>query len=272
LEEAEARRLVVPATIQLGPYGGVPASEKAEWLVLRSPDTGRLLALHRGLREALYYPGSPMPPRERAEFLRPLLHWLAILDGNVVIHAGGVSRDGEGVLIAGTGNTGKSTLTRACLASGYRFLGDNVIEVARDGTGAVRLWPVYPTFKIRPGSVLPVPGSWPPPSWDEEAEKEIYFLAGRPGFAPKPVTHWATLVLDEQGPIHPVPMSSGEAFFRIVPNTVGQFPLFAREVLARTKELVCPQPVFTAGRMPLSNLSESVEELLMETGAAARGR
>jgi hypothetical protein len=44
-----------------------------------------------------------------------------------VIHAGMVSRNGQGVLFPGMGGSGKSTSTLACLSSGFDYLGDDYI-------------------------------------------------------------------------------------------------------------------------------------------------
>jgi hypothetical protein len=44
-----------------------------------------------------------------------------------VIHAALVSKNGEGVLFAGKGGTGKSTAALACLEAGFDYLGDDYI-------------------------------------------------------------------------------------------------------------------------------------------------
>lgn len=173
VERSDIERLRFPADTVLAPYGALVESAATDWLVLRSPDTGKVLALDRGTRDALYFPGDRVPPRDRAEFCRPLLHWLAVLDGNVVVHAGGVAREERGLLVAGPGNAGKSTLTRACLAAGLDYLGDNVVEVELPPIGPARLHAVYPTFKIRRNPALPIPKDWPDPEWDDEAAKDI---------------------------------------------------------------------------------------------------
>ena len=49
-------------------------------------------------------------------------------DRNVqIVHAGVVSRDGHGVLFAGSGGSGKSTSTLACVSRGFGYLGDDYI-------------------------------------------------------------------------------------------------------------------------------------------------
>ncbi|MEQ1738154.1 MAG: hypothetical protein ABL886_17340, partial [Rhodoglobus sp.] len=249
-----------PPEAALAPYGALLDSVGTPWLVLRSPDTGKVLALDTRTREALYFPGDRVPPRDRAEFCRPLLHWLAVLDGNVVVHAGAVGIDGRGVLVAGAGNAGKSTLVRMCLEAGFDFLGDNVVEVeSRDG-GSV-LHAAYPTFKIRRDAAVPVPGHWPRPEWDDEAEKDIYFLDDAGFASSEPLEHAATLVLDPTVPATPHPLPAARAFFLIAPNTVAQFPFFEEIVLKRSGAVVATAPTWTAGRMRLDAIPDAVATL-----------
>lgn len=258
---------------RLAPYGALIDSVGSGWLVVRSPDTGAILALDVERRVALYHPGSRVAPRERAEFLRPLLHWLAILDGGVVVHAGGVAFDGRGVLVAGAGNAGKSTLVRACLAAGFATLGDNVVEVTRAAEGT-RLVSTYATFKTRPAPVIPVDAAWPADEWDDEARKHIHFAADVLGeaFAADGAVHVATLVLDESAGPRIDPLARAAAMFRVAPNTVAQFPFFERETLVRTGEVLAAAPLFTAGRLPVSEIAELVRGLTATEGVASGGR
>jgi len=264
----EVVALDMPADGIRAAYSAMPESLHTDWLVLWEPDTGKLLALHRERKVALWQAGSVPPPRERAEFCRPLLHWLAVLDGNVIVHAAAVSIGGRGILVAGAGNAGKSTLARACLANGWDVLGDNVVELGADGDGAFRIHPVYPTFKVRPRGALPIPASWPQPEWDAEAQKDIYFVGAALGqaFERGSVEHAATLVLDEHSPAEPRPMSRAEAFFRVAPNTVAQFPFFEQEALTRTGMVIGAAPRFSAGRIPVDEIPGVMAGLLAPVG------
>jgi hypothetical protein len=47
--------------------------------------------------------------------------------GRFSLHAGCLSRAGEGLLLAGTSGAGKSTLTLALLRAGFDFLGDDLV-------------------------------------------------------------------------------------------------------------------------------------------------
>lgn len=261
VDAEDVRGIRIPETSRLAAYGAVQESIASAWRVLHDIPTGRLLALHVEERVAVFHPGTLFPPRERAEFCRPLLHWLAILDGNVVVHAGAVARGGRAVLVAGTGNAGKSTLARVCLSAGFEVLGDNVVEV----DGDARIHPSYPTMKIRPNPVVPVPASWPEPVWDGEPQKHIYFLGG--GIVASAAAHAATLVLGAEGPDRPRPLPVGTAVFRVAPNTVAQFPFYEAEALRRSGEIVAARPTFEAGRLPIPEIPELVAGLLDSAAA-----
>jgi hypothetical protein len=65
----------------------------------------------------------------------PLLLWHRD-QGAEVIHAALVSKHGEGVLFAGKGGAGKSTLALACLEAGFDYLGDDYIGLEACGDGS----------------------------------------------------------------------------------------------------------------------------------------
>ena len=263
LDRATAESIEFPS-VALSAYGAVRQSLETDWVVLRSPDTGRVLALDAVEGSAIYHPGHPLPPRDRAEFCRPLLHWLAVLDGNVVLHAGAVARDGGAVIVAGGGNVGKTTLIRACLAAGFAMLGDNVVEVSRAEQGPSQVIGVYPTVKVRPDPIVPLPTNWPAPQWDDEARKHIYSLANviGAGFTRDPQEIAALLVLDDEAPPAPITMPLASAVFKVAPNTVGQFPLFEEQVLRRCSAVLSRLKLLTSGKMPVARIPHVIGTIL----------
>lgn len=64
----------------------------------------------------------------------PLLLWHSDR-GAEVVHAALVAKNGQGVLLAGKGGAGKSTVALACLEAGFDFVGDDYIglEAREDG-------------------------------------------------------------------------------------------------------------------------------------------
>lgn len=263
------------AHTQLGPYGSVVGFDSEivdasppvppRWLVTIDLLAGRLLALNVTRRVALFSSKDPLPPREIAEFARPLLHWLAILDGNVVLHAGAVSDNGRGLLVAGAGNAGKTTFVRACVADGMTFHGDNVVEVSvcNDATSPTHVWGAYQSLKVRPEPVgeLPTAASV---AWDTEAQKSIYFLSQPSNTtvtgAPIQVRKFLTLSRDGGPSVRPLPPAT--AFFATAPNTVAQFPYFERLVLSRVRQVVENVPTISSGRIPYDEIAKNAREVL----------
>jgi hypothetical protein len=66
------------------------------------------------------------------------------------IHAGLVSRQGRGVLIAGGGGRGKSTTSLDGLHGGLDFLGDDSVGIGEDGEGGVQGYCLYGSARVRP--------------------------------------------------------------------------------------------------------------------------
>ena len=63
-----------------------------------------------------------------------------------VLHAGAVSRQGQCLLLAGCGGSGKSTLTAALLAQGFSYLSDDLVALDEESLTALPL-PVPLTIK-----------------------------------------------------------------------------------------------------------------------------
>ncbi len=58
--------------------------------------------------------------------------------GLYYLHSGAVSIDGKtGILIAGEGNTGKTTLAISFIKRGYYYLGDDALFISRDDNGKI---------------------------------------------------------------------------------------------------------------------------------------
>ncbi len=71
-------------------------------------------------------------------FFTVLLIELLRYRGLYYLHSGAVSRDGKrGILIAGEGNSGKTTLTISFIKHGYYYLGDDALFISRGDNGKV---------------------------------------------------------------------------------------------------------------------------------------
>ena len=280
LDDASIAGLPDTSHLRRGPYGAITVwangqgggsgdanAGSSPWLVCLEEDLSAMLAFHVESRQALTFSRTALAPRQIAEFARTLMHWAAIADGNVLVHAAAVAHEGRGLLICGVGTSGKTTLVRQCLAEGWTFLADNVVEFspasAREASAA-QLWSTYATLKLRPDALPVSPPESSTSLWDDEAEKNIHFLTGatRARFVTEPVTHVATLVLQPGGPAQPETLAAGAGLLAIAPNTVAQFPFFEREVLERVSALTRSAPLVTAGRMPLASMTRLLEEVM----------
>jgi len=65
----------------------------------------------------------------QAQVLEPIMYMKFLDVGIVFLHAAGVVRDGEGILMPAYGGTGKTTLSMALMADGYQLLGDDLLIV-----------------------------------------------------------------------------------------------------------------------------------------------
>ena len=64
--------------------------------------------------------------------------------GLLLVHAGGVGRNGQCCLITGCSGAGKTTMTLRMAAKGWGFYGDDLVVVGKDREG---VWKVYPFWR-----------------------------------------------------------------------------------------------------------------------------
>jgi hypothetical protein len=128
-------------------------------------------------RAAIWVPSCHVVPwYERAAPFRWLFDNLAMRLRLSMLHAAVIGRDGAGVLIAGRGGVGKSTLALAGLGQGMDYVGDDYCLLTDDG--ATKAYGLYVTAKWKKdASVLP---SWlmstAPDALDLTQRKCIIFL------------------------------------------------------------------------------------------------
>ncbi|MBX3090967.1 MAG: hypothetical protein KF801_00480 [Cryobacterium sp.] len=65
----------------------------------------------------------------QAQVLEPVMYQKLLEEGILLMHAGGVTGGGIGILLPAYGGTGKTTLSIALLNQGYRLLGDDLLLV-----------------------------------------------------------------------------------------------------------------------------------------------
>jgi hypothetical protein len=96
-----------------------------------------------------------LPGWWRAMPLRLLLGWLLARPGLHVVHAGAVGMDGRGLLLAGAGGAGKSTLAVTCLEAGMDYVGDDYVLLSSGPRPRARA--LYGTAKLDDGAIGSVP-------------------------------------------------------------------------------------------------------------------
>jgi len=109
--------------------GAIAGLDNERILVNFSADHGLLCLYHRPTRRALYWlpEAERLPYWETAAPFRILLHWWSQSFGGHVTHAAAVGWNGEGILLAGRGGSGKSTTAICCVDAGMEYVGDDYV-------------------------------------------------------------------------------------------------------------------------------------------------
>ena len=110
---------------------------------------GKLVFVDRPNRRGFVWHRTPaiLPSWEVA---RPFLHafkGLAPVSGLTPVHAAGVAHGDRGILIAGRGGAGKSSLALACVEAGWRYVGDDFLLMR--GTPTLHAVNLYRSARIR---------------------------------------------------------------------------------------------------------------------------
>jgi hypothetical protein len=91
-----------------------------------------------GAREVRY---APVGPRWVRYLHGQVLPFVAGLHGRELLHAGGIVTANGAVAICGASGAGKTTVVRACVDAGARFLADDVVALAMDGQRRITAHP-----------------------------------------------------------------------------------------------------------------------------------
>jgi len=83
----------------------------------------------------VYWVGAAtgLPGWEYGSPLRHHIHWGALATGHAMLHSAVVGENDAGVMLAGPGGSGKSTLTAAAISSGMQTTGDDFVLVSQSG-------------------------------------------------------------------------------------------------------------------------------------------
>ena len=192
---------------------------------------------------------------EQVTPLRPLVHWAALADGGVLVHAAVVARRfgadaARGLLVVGEAGFGKSTTTAAALGAGWVTAGDDAVLVRPD-TGRWLAHGVYGAVKTKLDGDhpdLPVAATR---SWTVGGRKWVHLLSGTDANHLAAVVDLVGVVVldptaDPDAPV--VAVSGARARTATAPSTVGALPDRQAEVLSRIGAVCGALPAFVLPR------------------------
>jgi HPr serine kinase-like protein len=114
----------------------------------------------------------------RAVPLRFVLGWVLARPGRHMVHAGAVGVNGRGVLIAGRGGAGKSTLAVSCVEAGMEYVGDDYVLLTAGNPP--RAHGLYGTARLDRKSLSHVPMLEPTAAFNGDRKAVLDLAALRP--------------------------------------------------------------------------------------------
>ncbi len=240
----------VPAPVpwrdhELGARGLLRSAENPAHYAVHEVGGGTLSLVDRSLRRVIYRvpDAGSLPWWERAAPLRPAL--LAALGGRhqTLVHAGAVGNAGEGVLLAGPGGAGKTTLALAALQAGMRYVADDYL-LLKDGED-LEAWNLFATAKLDAGHLARFPSLAGGLTRRPGTEKIVLDVSRRAPSQLAPSLRLRAVIVPrvQPGTAALTPISKVQAMLALAPSTVFQMPYddgAAVELLSRVaRELPC---------------------------------
>lgn len=184
-----------------------------------------------------------------------------------LLHAGGVSRNGAGIIMPGPSGSGKSSLTLALLLRGYRYLSD---ELAVIDPSSNQLQPFPKPISIKDTSVFPELARhkdlWLGPETGERSrEVPVWYVhpedvtAGSVG-GPVPIRYIIFPSYDPTVPSQLHRLSAGQAMQQLIENSVN-LHRFGRDGLHVLGNLVEEAQCFSLTTNGLEEATALVEDL-----------
>lgn len=236
-------------------------------------ETGRIEAYDPARRLALLHVPdlARLDPAYAGAPLRTVLHWWAIDQGWLLLHAGAVATADGAALLVGRGGSGKSTTVLGCIGSALGILGDDycLYQPGEPGTvhslfgsskidaRAIGLLPhLAPAFAGAPvdprGKRIIQVGDHFPGSWRGEAPLRA-IIVPRIG----------------SGSCSAEPISAGDALRALAPSTIFQLAGSRARALAHLAQLVRTLPCWrlqlgpdpTAAREPIAEMITSAARM-----------
>jgi hypothetical protein len=222
----------------------------ADVVAVHEAGSGAVTLIDRRARVLLHrVPDSfELPWWERAAPLRPALFWALSEPGRHLVHAGAVGDDRRGgILLAGAGGSGKTTVALAALAAGMRYVADDYLLLHTRPEPVA--WNLFATAKLDAGHLARIPRFAPAIS-----------ISADPVADEKSVLDIADLLPDALAPSLPIRAivvprirggrtvlrraSAGEALLALAPSTAFQMPFDDGAVVASLAEVARGVPAF----------------------------
>lgn len=193
------------------------------------PSPRTLSMFDESSRHALWWVPSAddVPSYEQAAPFRTILHWWAQSVDAQLVHGAAVGTEHGGVLLAGPGGSGKSTVALSCVGSGLRYAGDDYVLVERAPDPVVHS--VYASGKLTPDHLSRFPRlrDCAQRAHMGEQEKAVVFLHDHFPSDLIPTMPLTAIVLPAvTGASHPVirRASPSECMVALAPSTMFQHP------------------------------------------------
>jgi hypothetical protein len=218
-------------------------------------------------RTAIFWVQSAdrLPWFEAAEPLRPLLHWGLTDDSCQLVHAGAVCNPGKGgVLLGGSGGSGKSTTALACVEAGFKFVSDNYVLVTKTDPPVAHS--LFCTAKVRPEGLRFHPrlgAARLDPESDQKIVIDLNTQLPESLARSTPVKALLLPQLTGSGEVRLRPTTPTRALLALAPSTIYQLPGSRGNALQPMADLVRRIPTFALELGgPPSEAARVIAELL----------
>ncbi len=204
------------------------------------------------------------PSWQRAKPLQVPLSIVLADDGVDLLHGGLVSRNGQGLLLAGAAGAGKSTLAVAALLAGFDFLGDDCVGV-RSLEDRFEGYSVFGSSCLEHGHLarFPLPAGLAVERGDDEKAVLPAATSLRGRLVPATTIRAVVLPRVTNGEhVALTPAPGREALLALAPGSILKRAVPARGTLARTARLARTLPAFRLEMGPLAETAPCLHALL----------
>ncbi len=259
--------------VDVGARGLLRGRDGAEVIAVHDAGSGALTLVDRAACELLHRvpDAATLPWWERAAPLRPALFWALSGAGRHLVHAGAVG-DGRrgGVLLAGAGGSGKTTVALAALTAGMAYVADDYLLLHSHPEPVA--WNMYGTAKLDASQLARFPrlaGGLSISADPQEDEKSV--LDVRALFPGEPACSLAIRAVVvpriRGGRARLRRASPGEALLALAPSTTFQMPFDDGQVVGSLAALARRVPAFAldVGDDP-DELAQAIDRVLDAVG------